>query len=316
MRAGCLVPTTFGLWIAAAAAVSGGCARKGLPETTVSSGGPVVARVADVAIHASALAAQMSRTGGDRMRALDELVTFELLARAAAAAGEGIDQEGDLEAQRSLKVQRLVEREIEPRITRTAIDDSEVRAVYDRAKNRFVHGRLVQVAVLCVFTGARMKPEPRARAEAIARQLEAALAARGAHTSAEFEAVSKEPAWIERKVSFTTVWQGQGDDQPFPSVVGRAVQTLARPGQMTGVVGDETGYYLALYLDEKPPLNVSLSEAAPEIRQEMFEPWRRQKFLQLALTLAQGHDIEVFPENFALMAEPTGAPTTTPPPSP
>jgi hypothetical protein len=280
-----------------------GCSGDALPPAAASSS-PIVARVAGVPIYAQDVAQQMRRTGGNRRRALDDLVTFELLARAAAATTDPHEVDHtDVEAQRAAKVQRLLEREIEPRTTRAAIDDAEVRALYERAKTRFVHGRLVQIAVLCAFTGARMKPEPRARAEATARQLKDLLAARSSHTAKDFEEIAKDPVWVDRKVSFSTVWQGE--DQPFPAVVGRAVRALAKPGDMTDVLGDETGFYLAVYVAEKPPANVPFAEAASELRQEMYEPWRRQRFLQLSLAMAKGHDIEVFPENFSLLAEQT-----------
>lgn len=294
------------------AAVVGGCSTKPPSPAAESASSPVVAQVGNVSIHLPDLASQMRRTASDRRRALDELITFEVLAQAAAQDGldakdepEGVDAEPQQQL-RALKVQRLLEREIEPHLARDAVADSDVRALYERAKPRFVHGRLVEIAILSVFTGARMKPEPRARASSVARALGALVHARGMRTAAELEALAKDPIWTERKVTFTTTWQGE--DQPFPAVVGRAVQSLSRPGEMTELVEDETGSYIAMYLSEKPPANVSFNEAAPILRDEMYEPWRRQRFLQLTLTLAQGHAIEVFPENFSAMAEDSSSP--------
>jgi len=291
--------------LATLGASSNGC-RKDEAAPQRLDGTPVVARVGDSPIHARELAAQMRTWGLSASRALDQLVTFELLARAASedAAATPTDA-ADAERLRNVEVQALIEREIEPQLASSAIDEREVRSLYDRALPRFVHGRLVHVALLCVFTGARMKAEPRARAAENARTLKAYLdgrrgraAAPGqASPAAELEAVAANPAWIERKVTFTTVWQGA--DSPFPAVVGKAVQTLAKPGDTTELVGDETGFYIARYLSEKPPENVQFEEAAPRIRQEMYEPWRRQRFLQLSLALAQGHDIQVFAENLS-----------------
>ena len=288
------------------AALVGGCSTKPPSPAAESANSPVVAQVGKVSIHLSDLASQLRRTSGDRRRALDELITFEVLAQAAAKdepAGAEAEQQ---QALRAVMVQRLLEREIEPHLARDAVADSDVRALYERAKPRFVHGRLVEIAILSVFTGARMKPEPRARASSVARAVRALVNARGMHTAAELEALAKDPVWTERKVTFTTTWQGE--DHPFPAVVGRAVQSLSRPGEMTEVVEDETGSYIALYLSEKPPANVPFNEAAPILRDEMYEPWRRQRFLQLALTLAQDHAIEVFPENFSAMAEDSSSP--------
>lgn len=294
--------------VAAQALGGGGCRPKRPPGAAVSAS-PVVARVAGSPIHAAEVADQMRRQRRDAPGALDELVTFEVLAQAAGADGAPAPSADEQEVLRNLKVQRLIEREIEPLLAPAAIDEADVRTVYERAKGRFVHGRLVQVAVLCVFTGARMKPEPRARAEGTARSLKAAVMSRAAaggtdaSPAALFESIAKDPVWADRKVSATTVWQEQ--DRPFPLVVGRAVQALTRPGETTDLVGDETGYYIARYISERPPENVSLAEAAPGIRREMYEPWRRQRFLQLSLAMSQGHDIEVFPENFPALASQT-----------
>lgn len=269
---------------------------------------PVVATVAGVPLRAADVRTQMRARGTDAARALDDLVTFELLARAAADASDRGPAAAELEALTAAKVSRLIEREIEPRIAASAIPESEVRALYERGKGRFVHGRLVQVAVLCVFTGARMKAEPRARAAETARRLKevidsAAHTGTTAMTAAAFEAISQNPVWMDRGVSFTTVWQSE--DTPFPPVVGRAVQALTKAGDLTALVADETGNYIALYLGERPPENISLAEAAPALKKDMYEPWRRRRFLQLSLEMAQGHTIEVYPENLLLLA---GAP--------
>lgn len=289
---------------ALALATSVSCGRSGseLPaQRGITTAAAPVANVAGQAILADDVVAQMRRFHVDARTALEHLVTFELLARAAGAAGTseadtGVDARQRVQA---VKIQRLVEREIEPHLAKTAISEAEVRALYERGKARFVHGRLVQIAVLCVFTGARLKPEPRARAEANARALKAFVDHQADRTPAAFEDIAAKPAWAERNVSFTTVWQG--DDAPFPPVVGRAVAALSKPGQTTELVGDETGYYIARYIAERPPENVPFAQAAPTLRDEMFEPWRRQRFIQLTMAMSNGHDIEVFPDAVELL---------------
>ncbi len=294
----------IGTMLASLAPETGCSSRPRRPADRAST--PVVATVGGIPIRAADIAAQMRARNIGAVQALSDLMTFEILARAAAAETQDPTR-GEQQELRALKVQRLVEREIEPGISPAAIEDGEVRAVYERGKARFVHDRLVQIQILCLFTGARMKPEPRARVEDNARRLRALLqtrvpTARGAAAAPPgFEEIAKDPIWIDRKVSLTTVWQQE--DQPFPPVVGRAVQALSRPGDTTDLVGDETGYYIARYLAEKPPENVSFAEAEPLIRREMYEPWRRQKFLQLSLGMSRTHDIEVFPENFPRLAE-------------
>jgi hypothetical protein len=282
-------------------AIAGGgaaCWRGPAPPSPAGSS-PVVAEVGGVAIHAAAVAAEMRRLGVDARQALERLVSFELLAREAGERVGPPDVEDRAEVD-AIMVQRLIEREIEPRLVAAAIPDEEVRALYERGKKRFVHGRLVEVAVMAVFTGARMAPEPRARAAATARALAAAVAARPGRTAADLQTLSGDPAWSERGVGFTVTWQSL--DEPFPRVLGEAIHALHDPGQTTPLVGDETGYYIARYLSEKPPANVTFEQAAPQLRAEMHEPWRRQKFLRLTMELGAEHEVEVFPDRFPLLA--------------
>jgi hypothetical protein len=196
-------------------------------------------------------------------------------------------------------VQRLVERELEPLLTRQAIPDAEVRALYEKGKPRFVHERLVQAPVMAFFTGARMKAEPRARAEHDARLLKTFL---DQHPGADPAALAKDPVWADRKLNVSTVWQEENRDEPYPLVVGRALAALHARGALSPLVVDETGAYVAMFLDEKPPENRSFEQVAAELRDEMFEPWRRQRFQRLVTDMASGHDVTVDPEAVALLA--------------
>jgi hypothetical protein len=263
----------------------------------------VLARVAGQPILAGEVKRAALLGGSDLRSALEDRIRFEVLARAAEVAGVALAPE-DREILRQAQVERLVADLIEPRLAEGAIPESEVRAFYDRVHKRFVHGRLVQVAVLCIFTGARMKPEPRARAARHAEALRAYLAAHPGLSDQEFLALGSDPTWQsgpEKKVSFsaTTVWQDE--EEPFPPVVGHAVSRLAHRGDTTDVVGDETGFYVARYLAERPPENVSFAAARPVLAAEMWEPWRRQKFLTLTLELAGAHAVEAFPDGFHAM---------------
>lgn len=276
-----------------------GCEKGPRALPAAETAGVVVARVGSVPITAAQVAAQMARTGLGARQALDQRITFEVLAQSAAGQ-QSTPTPAEVAAQKKVEVERLVEREIEPQLRPENIPDADVRALYQRGKGRFVHGRLVQATVLCLFTGARMNAERRARVEGSAKALAAYLDAHPARTSGELEALAKEPQWADRQVSVTTVWQDQDADQPFPPVVGHALAGLHKPGDRTPLIGDETGYYIATYVAEEPPLNQSFEEAAPTLRAEMYQPWRRQRFLRLTMDLSAGHDIEVFPDNLKL----------------
>jgi len=288
------------LTVGAAALAVLGCGRGGSggsrPSADAGPGALVVARAGDVPITAADVAAQMASSGTDRRRALEERIVFELLAQEAARHELPPDTPDQHAALVAVEAQRLVERDIEPRLTRAAISDADVRALYERGRPRFVHGRLVETAVVHVFTGARMKAEPRARAEQNARLLRQALDDHPPRSLTDLEAFVQQKEWIDRKVGLTKVWQDVDGDQPFPPVVARALRPLSSPGALTPLVGDETGYYVAMYLAERPAENRSFADVAPGLRAEMYEPWRRQRFMLLATELTAGHDIEAYPD--------------------
>lgn len=283
--------------LALASALVVACGKAPRPLSEASPSGAVVARVGTVPITASQVAAQMAQTPGLSARqALEQRITFEVLALAAVTRQTAASPD-DIAEQKKVEVERLVERDIEPQLRVESIQDGDVRALYERGKRRFVHGRLVQATVLCVFTGARMNAERRAHAEANAKLLAAYVDTHRIDTPAQLEALAKDPQWASRQVSVTTVWQDQEAGEPFPPVVGHALAALRKPGDRTPLVGDETGYYIALYVAEEPPVHQSFEEVAPALRVQMYEPWRRQRFLRLTMDLSAGHDIEIFPDN-------------------
>ncbi|HEX3697438.1 MAG TPA: hypothetical protein VH374_18845 [Polyangia bacterium] len=290
----------------ALAAVLSSCGRGGAPSApspavALSADDPPLARVGSVEIRRSQVAAQMRAGGQTERQALDELIHFELLARAAADSVSADDPEVR-DAVDAMRVQRLIESELEPHLGRDDIPDDVLREVYDRAQKIFVHPRLVEVAMLNVYTGARMKPEPRAKAAATARALDEHLRASTGHSREEFESIALNPAWKDRKVQFSRVWQAV--DDPFPAEVGRQVQRLAKPGDTTPMVAAETGFHIATYLGERPAEDISFADARPRLREQIHERWRTSRFLEFTQALAGSHTIEAFPERLTADSQP------------
>lgn len=286
--------------LALASAPLATCGRPLRPLPQAETSGAIVARVGSVSITAAQLAAQLARAPGLTVRqALDQRITFEVLAQEAAGE-QPASSPDDLAEMKKVKVERLISREIEPQLRPESIPEADVRALFQRGKRRYVHGRLVQATVACLFTGARMNDVRRARAEANAKLLAAYLETHPPRSAADLEAVVKQPEWVDRQISVTTVWQEEQSGEPFPPVVGHALAALHRAGDRTPLVGDETGYYIAVYVAEEPPSDRSFEEVAPTLRAKMYEPWRRQRFLRLTMELSAGHDIEVFPDNLKL----------------
>ncbi len=281
-----------------AAACGGGSAPPGGPAASNVTGesSETIARVDGRLIHASDVAAEMRRGGGPARAALERLIDFELLAAAAAPTVSATTDTDVAEARDQAAVQLLLERELEPRLGKNAIPDDVLRDLYQKALSVFVHPRLVEVGLLIVYTGARMKAEPRAEATATARALEAYLRGKPASPDA-WKAVAALPAWHDRKVQFTRTWQAL--DEPFPVDVGRAVATLRHPGDTTPLVVAEMGCFLACYISERAPENVTFEQAKDRLRDQVHERWRKAQFLEFAQAAANPHRIEADPDRLA-----------------
>lgn len=268
-------------------------ARPTLPAAWPASDA-VVAEVGGVPIHRSEVQSEMRRTGKDARHATQELVDFELLAVAAAPS---TDADPDVrQSGRQAMVQAMLEHELEPRLGKAAIPDAELAAIYDKARSAFVHPRLVEIGILTVYTGGRMKAEPRARALDDARALDAYLRQHPAATLEEFKAIADQPSWRERRVKYARLWQAL--DEPFPAEVGRAAAALTHPGDATSLVTSETGYHIARYIAERPPETVTFQQAQPSLRDQIYPRWRQARFIEYAQQLANPHQIEAFPEKF------------------
>jgi hypothetical protein len=156
------------------------------------------------------------------------------------------------------------------------------------------------VALLSVYTGGRMKDQPRAQARDTALALDAYLGSHPPATPEAFEAVASDPIWREQRVKHTRLFQAL--DEPFPADVGRVVATLKGPGDTTPLITAESGFHIARYISERPPENVTFEEARDRLRDQVFERWRRSQFLEYAQAAAGPHTIEAYPERFEQLA--------------
>lgn len=289
-----------GLFTALAGAAS--CGGRAAPPTSVgaATSGEIVATVDGVPIGHNQMTAEIGRGGGTARAAVERLIDFELLSRAAARSIAADTDPDVIEARNRAAVQLMLERELEPRLTKEAIPDDVLRALYQKARGVFVHPRLVEIALLSVYTGARMKDQPRAEALETARALERTVRGLPAPspqgTPQDWKALAAQPAWHDRRVKYARLWQAL--DEPFPADVGRPVAALRHPGDTTPLIVAESGYHLAQFIGERPPENVTFEQARDRLREQIAERWKRSQFLEYAQAAASSHRIEAFPERF------------------
>lgn len=269
---------------------------EGARSTPTAEPKDVVARGEGVVVTAAEVAEVAHQTHVSPRQALEAILAFELLASEAARQGFALTREDQEELKRR-EVQKFVTQVIEPQLDPSHIKEADIRALYEKGRGQFVHPRLVKVALLAVFTGARMKAPARARQEATARDVAALIGAQRADVSPElFGKVGHDPAWIARQVSYGEIWQAADGDHPYPLAFGRAVAALHRQGDTTPLICEESGCYLARYLDERPAENVPFEAVAVSLRTKMAEPWQRGRFKELVAALAGPHDIVADPD--------------------
>ncbi len=267
--------------------------------------GAEVARVAGQPIFASEVVAEAVRNGGSSAEALGRVIDFHLIAeRARRFARPALPEDRD---RKRLMVERFVEREFEAVTRPEQVPEAQLREVYKRNETRFVHPRLVEVALLSVYTGPGMKPAPRARAKETGYALFAHVSGRPGRTPEDFQAVAADPDWKSRKVSFWRFVQGPTRKYgPFNDNVAGRIVKLTRPGETSELIVDDSGYHIARFVAEVPPKNIPFEAARAELLAGFYEPWRQQRFFEWTGKLAALHETEIYATRVA-----PGAPSRT-----
>ncbi len=251
--------------------------------------GAVVARVGQVPIFAKQVEAQAKKIGIPVRSALQDLIDSNLLAEAARQRNYPIAGSSDPDV-RSALVQRLLEKELEPNLRPESIPDSDLLPLYNRVRDTFVHPRLVEIGVLAVYTGAAMPEQFREPREQTAKELAQFLKSHPAKALDEFSALARDPKWSSRHVTFRHMLQGT--DRPLSKAVGAEVSKLHAPGDTTPLVVDIDGGFIARYMGERPPENISFEQVRGKLAAGFFERWRRQQFLEYTIKLARLHRVE------------------------
>jgi len=252
--------------------------------------GGIVARAGHVPIYESQVLAEAKRSGKSTRGALDDLVATNLLAESARRDGWSLVGSSEAEVKSAL-VQRFLERDLEPNLRAGAVPDSALRPMYDRARDAFIHPRLVEIGVLTVYTGALMAEQPRQERAQIAKKLEAFLKDHPASTLDAFSAVARDPVWSGR-VAFGEFIQGL--DRPLSRTVGEDVAKLHSVGETTRMLTDEDGFFIARYIGERPSANITFEQARGKLLAGFYESWRQQQFMEFTAKLIQGHKVEAY----------------------
>jgi hypothetical protein len=282
-------------WVAVLALAS--CGRHPLRTTPwvpepAADEGAVVARVGEVPIFAAEVAGQAARTGKPPREALDDLIALHLLAERVRAHWPP-DDPGAREVEQQMLVQRLAEREFEPISRPEDMPDEAVRPLYERAHDTFVHGRLVEVAVLSLTPGRKALPEVRAAARKTMTELKALVDLGKEKTAEALQQAMGEEKWRDRKVQYFRFLQATS--KPYTAKFGAEVAKMKTPGETIGVIEDEYGFYIARYLGDRPAQNQTFEQVKKDLREGYYARWRQAKFLEWMEQIAASHEVELHP---------------------
>lgn len=271
-----------------------GCARSAAPARPWAPGpapdlGAVVARVGEVAIHAAEVSAQAARTGKPPRAALEDLIALHLLAEPLRGQWPPADPQAR-QLEQEMLVQRLLEREFEPGSRKEDMPDSVVRVLYDGAIDKFVHPKLVEVAVLTVTPGKKATPEARAEARKTILELKALIDARPLRTPEDLQEAIADGKWYSRRVQFFRFLQA--GDKPYSAKFAAEAGRMKTPGE-TALIEDEYGFYITRYISERPPQNKTFEMVRQELRDGFYPRWRQGKFLEFVQQAKGRHHVEL-----------------------
>ena len=243
----------------------------------------VVAQVHGSPILASQVAAHAKAAALDKRAALDDLVRQEVLAAEARRRGYESQREVDL-ARREEMVRLFVARDFgathpDPSV----IPEADLRQVYERYREYFVHDRLAKVLNVCTSPeiGRAIYDDAKAHPPKDADAFDAIVKAHGAHTDTivvEETSLGYQEKW--RKALFAAVHK-PGDlmlahlpELPFPCTD-----------------------HVAWAAEYSPARNDSFDKARNEVAQKAWDTWRERAFGRWLTQLSHQHQIELHAEN-------------------
>jgi hypothetical protein len=273
--------------------VVAGCSRGAShagPEAPLvaASSDEVVATVDGRPIYASAVAMQARARGVDRKTALADLVDAEALA--GEAARRGLDQ--DLAVRDETKgamVRRYLATGFEREVTADDVPDPLVRREYQKRLPYLNHGTYADTwhLLVAVPKGAppAVKAQAKERAELLMKRAKGLSLAEFQKLGADEglrseEVVTARDGWVERPYSEAAFTQ------------------LKKPGDTTtSLVETSYGYHVLYLVKWIPPEHISISEAAPKIREGVFPEFQKRAFAKLVDEAMARHKVELHPEH-------------------
>lgn|GEM_PF-3686693 len=286
------------LWMLSMALL--GCHRAGpapslLPVADIAPE-EVVATVDGQPISAAAIAAEARRRNISPQRALDELVTGELLAAEAGTRHYTLDA-SDLQQIRSELVRRFLATTFEREVTPETIPSKILHKGYASNTTMFLHSEYADVWHILVPVAVKATPAERQAAHERAVQIQ--KQARTVPDLAAFQALSQGQR-LEHIITARDGWTLKEFSY--------AAHDIKKPGEVSDVVETSYGYHVIYLVRRIPAEHQTLEQATPRLKPLIFPTWQRQRFLEWTAELSAKHHIELHGERLRPAAESVASP--------
>lgn len=254
-----------------------GCGKSPAPDPTVlATVGDRVIRVED--LQKEIAWRQSARRAMPEPRALlEEMINQESLVQKARAAGLEKDPEFQ-RACRALLVSKFKERELTPRRESLQVTSEELRAAFEKEKERQVQPGKARLALVQIKTDSKLSEaqldELRARIEAA--RMESLALTNGVTGFGKVAAAYSEDQ-VSRYKGGDVGWFDEGlEHYRWPAEVISAGFALKNSGDVSEVIRAANGFYLVKKLDTRPASVTPLAQVEPRLKRQLLAEKREQ----------------------------------------
>jgi len=216
----------------------------------------------------------MASTPQGKQEMIDTLVMRELILQQASK--DGIDKSKDVEEKLAeLKKRIIVDTYLKKKVEADSkISDEELKKFYEQHLDKFKAGEQIRASHILVKT----EPE----AQAILEQLK---------KGANFEELAKTKSVDSSAAKGGDLgWFGKGNMVP---AFEKAVFSLNKEGQISGIVKTDFGYHIIKFVGKRPAGTRTFDEVKDQIKTAIMPQKQQQVFMKLKEDLKKGAKIEL-----------------------
>lgn len=237
-----------------------------------------------------------------RREFLDNMIRFELLAKAARK--RGYDREDEVRRQvKQMEVQTLMRKEFDEKISPESVTPAEVQAFYDAHRADYVKPEMVRASHILIADRTRAEEilkkarDPQTDNRAF-RQL-----AQESSEDADSKARGGDLRYFARPAERTP------EDPEVASEIAEAAFALKNVGDVAPrIVKTAKGYSILKLTGRRPAVSRSIEDATPQIRNRLWREKRQKAIDDFVENLRKNRRVEMHEDLLNLIVIPAGGP--------